>query len=95
MTVSAAQAIFSTSQAKAQPGRKARLLTNSDQAWLVSEQRDRYQAISYPAPPISARRIISDPGINSPLVLMHNGREVLVTGHLQATTRVPMHQCVP
>ena len=23
-----------------------------------------------------------DPGINSPLVLMHNGREVLVTGHV-------------
>jgi hypothetical protein len=38
--------------------------------------------VSYGLAPISARRTISDPGLNSPLSLSAGGRKITVTGHL-------------
>lgn len=38
--------------------------------------------ISNRLPSISARRMISDPGLNTPLRLEENGRKITVTGHL-------------
>lgn len=61
---------------------RARLPTGLDEEWVVSEREGSLQLISFPEPQISARRVISDPGINSPLVLTQNGREVLLTGHV-------------
>ena len=52
---------------------------------IASGREDGFHLASYSLSGVSARRIITDPGINSPLVLTQNGREVLVTGHLACT----------
>ena len=49
---------------------------------IASGREDGFQLASYSFSGVSARRMITDPGINSPLFLTQNGREVLVTGHL-------------
>ncbi len=56
-------------------------------------QQDRYstarngelQLVSNRLTTISARRVISDPGLNTPLVLSENGRKIVATGHLACT----------
>jgi hypothetical protein len=58
------------------------LPTDLDLGWVAAEGKGGYQTIAYSVPPITARRIISDPGIFSPLVLTNNGRQVVVTGHV-------------
>ena len=64
---------------------QVRLPAGPDEGWIASGQEGGLRAISYPPARVSARRIITDPGINSPLVLTQNGREVLVTGHFGCT----------
>jgi hypothetical protein len=60
---------------------QARLLANLDKWQVASGREGGFWITSYPLAGVSARRIITDPGINSPLILTQNGREVLVTGH--------------
>lgn len=61
------------------------LPTNVGDEAVASARSGGFQLISYPVPPISARHIITDPGINSPLVLAVNGRQVAVAGHVTCT----------
>ena len=66
---------------------QARLPAGLDEGWVASEREGGFRMMSYPlAGVISARRIITDPGINSPLALIQNGRAVLVTGHFGCTS---------
>jgi hypothetical protein len=64
---------------------QTRLPVDLDKGSVASGQPGDLQMMSYPLAAVSARRIITDPGINSPLVLTQNGREVLVTGHFGCT----------
>lgn len=65
---------------------QARLPADRDEGQVASEGEGGFQMMSYPPAGVSARRIITDPGINSPLVLSQNGRKVLVTGHFGCTS---------
>ena len=65
---------------------QARLPADLDEGWVASGQQGGFRMMSYPLAGVSARRIITDPGINSPLILTHNGRKVLVTGHFGCTS---------
>jgi hypothetical protein len=65
---------------------QARLPADMEEGWIASEREGGFRTMSYPLAGVSARRIITDPGINSPLALTHNGRKILVTGHFGCTS---------
>jgi hypothetical protein len=52
------------------------------QIWRAPAENGEPQMVSDRLVSISARRMISDPGLNTPLVLSENGRKIAVTGHL-------------
>ena len=64
---------------------QARSATDTEQEGVVSAQTGGFQLISTRLAGISARHAISDPGLNSPLILAKSGRKVVVTGHFTCT----------
>jgi hypothetical protein len=65
---------------------QARLPAGPEEEWVASGREGGFRMMSYPSAGVSARRIITDPGINSPLLLTQNGRQVLVTGHFRCVS---------